>query len=344
MKQTKIGIVGAGNIAREHLSAFAQAENACVTAICDIQRDVADGAAKLFSIPNTYYTIDELVEKADIDAVVLAVPNYVHEEACLKAARNGKHILCEKPMAMTVAQGENMVEVCDKYGVKLQMGFVCRFLSEFEMLKEFTAAGELGEIYFANTSFMRKRGAPVGWFANKAKSGGGSLIDIGVHIIDVAWYLMGRPKPVSAKALNFAKIPNRHPKGVPLYCAYEKDDVFNVEDASHGLITFENGAGLMYQACWTYNGDDADRTLQLHGDKGGAQINPVKIYKEECGYVSEVIPPILPVDCFVKQAEHFARAVQGIEPLRSPGQDGVAVQRMLWGLYRSAETGVEFRL
>lgn len=344
MKKTRIGIIGAGNIAREHLRAYAQAENAEVTAICDVQADVAADAARQFSTPHTFGSIDALVESPEVDAVVLAVPNYVHQEACEKAAKNGKHVFCEKPMTMTVEQGEHMVDTCQRHGVQLLMGFVNRFLPEFELLKEFALAGEFGDIYFANTSVMRQRGAPVGWFSNKAKSGGGALIDIGVHMIDVAWYIMGRPKPVRAKALQYAKIANRHLKGAPLYSAFEKDDTVDVEDASHGLITFENGAGLMYQACWTQNGKEVDMSLALSGDAGGAQIDPVLIYKEECGYLSTIQPPVLFGDCFVKQAEHFARVAQGIEAPRSPGEDGVNVQRMLCGLYRSAETGREVEL
>jgi predicted dehydrogenase len=344
MKEIRIGVIGTGNIGRTHLESIAAAQGARVTAICDKQPHVADEAAEIFHIDKKFYSIDDLVECPDVDAVVLAVPNYVHEEGCLKAAKNGKHVFCEKPMTMTVRQAENMTETCHKYGVTLQMGFCNRFLGESEVLREYIESGLLGDMYYAHTDILRQRGAPVGWFTNKAKSGGGPLIDVGVHMIDLAWFLMGRPKPVAAKALMYDKIPNKYPKGVELYCAYEKDDVFNVEDNSFGMITFENGAGLSYQAAWNYNGTSNDMGLNLQGTKGGAEIMPLKIFKEELGYLTEVKPPLPEGDCYVRQIEHFARAIQGLEPLRTPGEDGVTVQRMLCGLYESARTGKEVKL
>lgn len=345
MANFRFGIIGCGNISRAHMWAIKNSSVLECAGIYDripehakLLNEEFGGEIRIFS------TAEEMLDCPDVDAVILAVPNYQHQPMFELAAAHGKSILCEKPLTMTVAQGEHMVEIAHKYGVKTQMGLCTRFEPYVDAMMDHIKAGNLGDIYFARTDVLRMRGAPTGWFGNKAKSGGGPLIDIGVHYIDVCWYLMGKPKPVRAKALNFAMIPNKYPKGVEIYSSFEKDTVCNVEDSSHGIITFENGAGLMYQAAWSINTEDVEERVEIYGSKGGLIKNPCKLIREEVSGMTETSLKAPEDDCYQLQLEDFARVVRGEKESRTPVEDGLAVQKMLNGLYRSAEEGREVEL
>ena len=344
MKKARIGIIGAGNIAREHTQAFLAAPSAELVGLCDRVPSRAEEVAKANNL-KTYPDAEAMLKDPDIDAVVLAVPNYQHHPMCLAAAAHGKHILCEKPMALNVQQAQEMKAACREHGVHVLMGFCSRYMADALCARTHIQAGSLGEVYMARTDIIRQRGTPTGWFGNKEKSGGGPLIDIGVHMIDLAWFLMGKPQPVAVKALNFhGKIKNRHPKNVEIYSAYELDDTYSVEDSSHGLITFEGGRGLMYQASWSLNAEDVNTRLDLYGDNGGLSFEPLTLYREEQGAMTHTRLLFKPNDCFQEQAEHFAQVVLGQAQPLAPAQDGVMVERMLEGLYRSAMSGEEVRL
>ncbi|MCI5771853.1 MAG: Gfo/Idh/MocA family oxidoreductase [Clostridiales bacterium] len=345
MSDIRYGIIGCGNIARAHLPSCIEGEGI----VCGGLTDRIDGLAEKLSNEygggfRIFKSAEEMVESPDIDAVILAVPNYQHRPMFELAAKNGKHILCEKPLTMTVADGEAMVEIAHKYGVKTQMGLCTRFESYVDAMKEQIDAGLLGDVYFARADLLRMRGAPMGWFGNSQKSGGGPLIDIGVHFIDACWYLLGKPKPVRVKALNYHQIPNRYPKNVDIYKSFEPDTVYDVEDSSHGLITFENGAGLMYQAAWSINAEDVDDRLEVYGSKGGLVKNPCKRISEEATGMTVTSIMAKENNCYTAQLEDFARVIKGEHASRTPVEDGLQIQKILNGLYLSAKTGKEVEL
>ena len=344
-RDVRVGVIGCGNIARAHMEALKNGEGVVCAGVCE---RIPEHAQKLNEEyggdKRIFRDAEEMVKSPDIDAVILAVPNYQHEPMFLLAAEHGKHILCEKPLTMTVAQGEKMVEAAKRAGVKTQMGLCTRFEMDVEAMMDHIRAGNVGEIYLANIEILRQRGAPTGWFGHKEKSGGGPLIDIGVHYIDAAWYLMGKPRPVRCKALNYAAISNRYPKNVEIYSAYEKDDVYDVEDSSHGMITFENGSSIIYQAAWSINAQDEEGRMDLYGVKGGLNNKKHLLIREEASGMTETTLNYTWRDCYTRQLEAFGRVVRGEEESRTPVEDGLAIQRILNGLYLSAQTGKEIKL
>ena len=342
MSDVRFGIIGCGNIARAHLPSLIYGKGITCTGLYDRIPEHAEKLNEEFGGEHkVFYTAEEMLNSPDIDAVIIAVPNYQHAPLFKLAAEHGKHILCEKPLTMTVEMGEQMVAWARQYNVKTQMGLCTRFEPAVDAMMDHIQAGNLGDIYFARTDVIRQRGTPSGWFGHKERSGGGPLIDIGVHYIDVCWYLMGKPKPVRVKALNYAAIANKYPKGVAIYTSYEKDDVYDVEDSSHGIITFENGAGLMYQASWAMNAEDVDDRVEIYGAKGGLVKNPAKLIREEVSGMTTASLAVSDEDCYKLQLEDFARVIRGEKESRVPVEDGLQVQRMLNALYRSAETGRE---
>ncbi len=338
-----IGIIGAGNIAQNaHIPAFLKQDNVAVTAISDINLERARDVAQKHGIEQVVKDFNELVLLDEVDAVSICTGNSVHESATLAAANAGKHILCEKPMAMNVAEAESMLKAVKENGVTFMMGFVNRFRADSKVIADLKDAGKFGEVYYGKCAWMRRRGTPLGWFTNLAKSGGGPVIDIGVHAIDLTWYFMGRPKPVSVSAVTYDKIGNYKTKGIGRWVALDAEDiVFETEDSAAGLIRFENGASMTFDVSWAINSKNTNFYSQIYGSKAGARINPLEIYGEEENYLMDSTPFVYEENAFENQTGHFIKCLrEGKEPI-CPVEDGYQVQKMLNGIYDSARLGRE---
>lgn len=348
MKKLKAGVIGAGNIARSaHLPVYTGplAGTVEVAAIADTNLERAKEAAELFSIPKAYASAADLLAGTDVDFVDICVWNGSHADVAVAAARAGKAILCEKPMADSLAAALNIQAEVNKAGVPFMMAMVSRFTSEAALLHEMVKTGELGDVYYAKTGIVRRRGTPIGWFTDRSKAGGGPVIDIGVHCIDLAWYLMGRPKPVRVSgAVSFA-IGNFMTKGVERWTALDPGDgTFDTEDSASAIIHFENGASMLTEASWALNAQPAHYT-HICGSKGGAVLDPLTILTENAqGYLTDNKPELPQVDPFEKEIAHFIDCLcSGAKP-SVPIEDGVAVQRVLSGIYESAKLGREVEL
>ena len=287
MQKLKIGIVGAGNIAcSAHLPAYNECENTYVEAIADIDYERAKSAAEKFNIPNFYPSVEKMLEEADIDAVDICTWNNAHAPVCIAAAKAGKHVLCEKPMAMNLSDALEMEKAVKASGVIFMLAVPGRFGYENMYLRDMYERGEFGDIYYAKTSTVRRRGTPTGWFTDRKTSGGGPVIDIGVHGIDAAWYIMGCPTPKSISAGVFTKIGDYKTKGVGRWQGTVcPDNKFDCEDSGAGIIRFENDSVLFFEASWAINGPE-HTDLLLCGSKAGASLSPLTIYGERNGYLS----------------------------------------------------------
>lgn len=275
----RIGILGAGNIAQNaHIPSYLKQKDVEIAGIFDINSDRAKDAANKFGIKYVSDNYKEIIDIEEIDAVSICTTNDAHAEIAIAAANAGKHILCEKPMAMNVKEAEDMLKAARDNNIIFMMGFVNRFRSDSKLIKEFADAGKFGEIYYAKTGWFRRRGTPLGWFTNLSKSGGGPVIDIGVHVIDLTWYFMGRPKPISVSAVTYNKIGNYKTKGVSRWIALDADNiVFETEDSASAFIRFENGAAMTVDVSWAINGKDTGIYSDIFGTKAGASLNPLVI-------------------------------------------------------------------
>lgn len=202
-----IAVIGAGTVARDNqIPAFLKCSKAEVTAVFDRHIERAEALAGSYGIPKAYCRLEDVLADKDIDCVSICTGNVSHESLVLAAAEAGKNILCEKPMAISVEQAENMRRAVEKNNVTFMMAFVNRFRQESILLSEMQRQGRFGEIYHARCGWVRRRGTPSGWFTDRTKSGGGAVLDIGVHVIDLTWYLMGRPRPVSVSGVTHRRI------------------------------------------------------------------------------------------------------------------------------------------
>lgn len=343
----RIGFIGAGNICQNaHIPAYLEQDDVELVAVCDLKQERADEVKQRYGMKYATASMDELVSIDEIDAISVCTWNNAHAEAVIKAAGAGKHILCEKPMCMNPAEALEMKKAVDAAGVTFMMGFVNRFRGESRVIKEAVDNGLLGGIYYAKSSLLRRRGTPLGWFTDLSKSGGGPVIDIGVHMLDLTWYLMGRPEPLSVNACIHHELGDYKTKGVSRWEAFDTDNlVFETEDSADGLIRFDNGASILFDVSWAINcGVSSEMNVNLYGNKAGATVFPSMLYGEAAGYLSDsaLNPP--KVKPFSEEIRHFLDCVKtGKKPI-APIEDGISVQRILNGIYESAAAGREIKI
>lgn len=342
----RIGFIGVGNIAQNAIMpAYLKQSDVEIVAVCDLKEARAREVAERHGIPHVYTDFNEMVKRDDIDAISVCTWNNSHAPATIAALQAGKHVLCEKPPAMTVAEAEEMRDAAKDAGKVLMYGLVQRFRTEVTVLKEFMEAGKFGDIYFGKTSILRRRGTPLGWFTDPAKSGGGPVIDIGVHLIDVTRYLMGSPQPTRVSAQVWSPHGDYKTKGVSRWKAFDTDDlVFGVEDIAGGVIHFDNGAAMIFDVSWAANVKEIPFFSQVVGTKAGASVDPFEIYSEEQDYLIDVRPVVEKKNAFEAEVRHFLDCIKtGATPIPN-ADEGVAIQKILNGIYESARLGREVEL
>lgn len=352
MEKLKIGVIGVGNISNEHIQAYLKNPNVELYAFCDINETQLKMMAEKYGVTHTFTNKDEMLALPELDAVSVCTWNSEHAPCTIAALNAGKHVLCEKPMATTVEEAIAMKEAAERSGKLLQIGFVRRFGNDCEVLQDFIQQDFLGEIYYAKATYLRRNGNPMGWFGDVSRSGGGPLIDLGVHVIDLTRYLMGNPKPVSVYGVTFRKLGNRSElKDQKDYVSASATDhdICDVEDMATAMVRYDNGAVLSVETSFSLNLKKPQGTIELFGTKGGARLDPeLELYTDINGYMADVnlcSPTALSFDgLFQKEIDHFADCILHGTPCRAPAQDGIDIMRILRAIYKSAETGHEVLL
>lgn len=354
MTTLKIGVIGTGSISQFHLTPYKNNPNVTLYAVCDMNAERARKTAEQYEIPHAYSNYQELLTNEEIDAVSICTWNDTHAEIAIAALKAGKHVLVEKPLCRTVEEAYQIQQAVYDSGKILQVGFVRRYDPGAQMLRSFIDQGEFGEIYYAKASYIRRLGNPGGWFSDSRRSGGGPLIDIGVHVIDLCWYMMGRPKATSVTGNTYRKLGDRsHIQHLTSYKAadYNQGNQCNdVEDLANALIRFENGASLMIDVSFTLHAKENEGTVKLYGEKGGFEIDPeVVIVTEKHNTIVNISPQMDNKGfqfekAFQAEIDHFVDCIKtGKQPI-SPVEDGVEVMKILRGIYESASIGKEVYL
>ncbi|MBM3458779.1 MAG: Gfo/Idh/MocA family oxidoreductase [Armatimonadetes bacterium] len=345
LTQLGIGIIGSGGIARgAHLPGYkaCEGDGVRVLACADVNETVARQTAAQFDVPHVFTDYKKMLEMDEIQAVSVCTPNFLHMQPTIDALEAGKHVLVEKPLAINATEGRAMAAAAERTGMKLQVGFMTRFQSSAQALKRFISGGEMGEIYFARAHAMRRRGIP-GWgvFTQKDKQGGGPLIDIGVHILDLTLWLMGHPQPVLCSGQTYAKFGKR--EGVLGLMGQWDPAIFTVEDFAVGLVRFENGATLVLQSSFCANQEERDRfNTELFGTEGGCSYNPCKMFFERHKTLIDCSPAFLPqVKAHEAEIKAFVRAILDDTPVPVTAEEGLMTTRIMDAIYRSSEEGRE---
>lgn len=347
-KKLRIGIIGTGGISHVHMVGYNVLENVEVVAACDINESRVMEFCEKYGVKKLYTDYNEMLRLEELDGVSVCTWNNSHAAATIAALNAGKNVLCEKPMAMNAIEAQKMKDAADKSGKILMIGFVKRFGMETRICKEFIDNGHLGEIYYAKASYLRRCGNPGGWFADIKRSGGGPLIDLGVHVIDQVRYLMGKPKPVSVSAATFNRIGMRYDvKGIERYKAADYSDYCDVEDMAAALVRFDNGAVLSVETSFSLNIKEDSSSLELFGTKAGARLEPkLEIYSEIDDYLVDISPRYNKEkntfdEWFSKEIAHFTDCIANGTECISPAQDGIELMKILDAAYTSAKAGKE---
>ncbi len=351
MSKIKVAIVGTGSISGVHIKSYlALPDEFELYALCDINESRLKAKGEKYGITRLFTDEAEMLASLpEIDAVDVCTWNAAHAPCTIMALNAGKHVFCEKPMAMNVEEAVAMKEAAEKNGKLLMIGFVRRFGRDCDILKDFIAGGTLGDIYYAKAHYLRRNGNPGGWFGNTALSGGGPLIDLGVHVIDLARYVMGNKKPVSVYGVTYKKLGNRpNIKGTKAYLSAgaANADVCDCEDFASALIRFEDGSVISVEASFSLNIKKDVGKLEFFGDKGGAMIDDkLYIFTDMNGYLVNVdldAKSTFSFDTdFTKEFKNFADAINGTAECRNPADDGIAMMQILRAIYKSAELGHE---
>ena len=354
MKTYNVGIVGCGGISRwAHYPFYKNDKRVKVVAVCDIIKERAEGFVRdCYPEAAVYTDYRDLVAREDIDCVDICTPNYLHSEIAVAAFAHGKNVFSEKPDAVSPEKAIAMKEAAEKAGKLLMVMRNNRFADASAYMKKYIEAGRMGEIYAGRCAWQRRRGIPGkgGWFTTKAQSGGGPLIDLGVHMIDLAVWLMGNPTPVAVSGNTFCKFASNDVSDSVNSNFGDKKagGTFDVEDLAMGMIRFDNGAVLQIEFSWASNVKEEHRFVELRGTKAGMlwlDGNTLEIYSEDDGQLTNTkMAGNLRDDGHVRNLRHFYDVLDGeCEPCFKP-QQGVDMIKILSAVYESAKTGQEVKL
>lgn len=346
----RVAVIGAGLVAKTfHVPAFLACPGVEISAVYDRRLEKAEAlAAPLGAKAFTDY--GELLRSGAADAVTICTRTDMHCPMAVQAARAGKHIFLEKPMATSAAEAKEICEETERAGVTFMLGMINRFRTESLILTERREAGLMGDIYHADARWIRRRGIPSnGWFVQKALSGGGAGIDIGVHAIDTAWYLMGSPEPVAVSAVTHSRLGDAGARGLSSWgTEAPAGRPMDVEEAAAALIRFENGKSMTLTVSWAINGPEEDFNLKIYGTREGASLNPFVIYGMEQGYCADIQPKFVRDDAwkegFKNEIAHFVHCVESGKQPVSSARSCYTVQRMIDAIYESASRAEEIRL
>jgi predicted dehydrogenase len=350
----RLGIIGAGSNARSHMTA-ARNVGVQVVAVTDVDQKATKRAADEFDIAHAPADPKKLVALDEVDAVVVSVPNRFHAEMAILALKAGKDVLLEKPMALNAAECRKVNAAAKKAKRFVQVGFVNRYRGSSATAKRLVDAGRLGDIYHIKANYYRRRGIPGlgGWFTTKALSGGGPLIDLGVHIIDLALFVAGSPKPKRVSGKVYANFGSRMKEYL-----YESmwagpprlGGTFDVEDSAHALVRLEGGATMEINTTWAGNFPDGavPSVMGFFGNKGGMTFelggSTVRLATEQDGMNVDVVPKFAEVAPFDEQMRRFIASIETRTEPQASGEVGLMVQSILDAIYRSSEEDREVEI
>lgn len=338
MKKLKIGVIGLG-MGAGHIDLYKEHPASDVKALADLDEKRLKEVGEKHRINNLYTDAEKMLKEEKPDIVSIAVPNKFHKDLTIAAMKAGSHVLCEKPMAMNTGEAEEMLETSKKYGKRLMIDFSFRFTPQAYAMKKEVESGILGDIYFARTIWLRRRGLPGfgGWFGTKALSGGGPVIDLGVHRLDLALWLMDYPEPEWIMANTFNPIAKEKAK--------KENKNFDVEDMGVAMIRFKNGAMLELEASWASNiKNNEEMETRLLGSKAGMrQVNlnegysfNAEIYIDHDGrqYDMTLHPPVPEAK---SSMYHFVDSIVSGTAHTATAEEGVTIMKILDAIYQSAE-------
>ena len=342
-KKVKMGIAGIGAMGQGHVQAFTANPDSDIVAICDQSKEWVEHCKKEWGTKYAFTNWEDLVACDAVEAVAVCLPTVFHDPVTIGALNNGKHVLCEKPMAMNTEKAQAMADAAQRSGKILMVSYNQRFGPDIQYMKKYIDDGNLGEVYFARTGWRRAMGVlPArkvqratgeqysrNWF-NEKKMGGGAASDLGSHVVDLAMYLMGFPKVKQVVGMAYNKF-------LPEFLAGLGVDS-DADDHAVGFAKFENGASMQIEASYGSYIEHEKIFQAIYGDKGGAHREsgqPVKVFTKSAAGEYKTITPTIDIPA-TSPMNHFVECIlENKTPIVTPEQ-GVAVTQILEGIYISS--------
>ena len=362
-KKLNIGVISCSVMAQLHMKAVIDHPNAELYMICDINEALLNETAAKYNISRKTTDYRQMLADPAVDAVIIVTPDQTHREISVAALEAGKHVLCEKPMAATPADAKKMLEARDRTGKMLTIGYQYRHFPENQVAKKVVDSGVLGDVYYAEATYLRRRGVPTwGVFTDKAKQGGGPLIDIGTHALDLTLFLMNNYDVDYVCGTSFEKLGHtldaKHQGQVNYRGEFDtwNNETYDVEDSAVGFIKMKNGATIVLRAAWAINmaedyaANGAAYTM-LAGTEGGldtkegrVRLNHVVAEYPTISWVGNKVGGYIPGFSQgpapkSKEAEIWVKALKGEGELFVTADQAYVVTRILDAIYESNRTG-----
>jgi predicted dehydrogenase len=343
----RAGVVGLGYAGEQHLKNFARVPGVEAVALAGLERDRLRELGGRYGVPDLYTSWEDLVARDDLDIVSIGAPNHLHSPIAVAALEGGRHVLCEKPLARNGAEAQRIVEAAREADRAVHIAFTQRERGDVQALKRHVEEGNLGRIYHTKATWMRRNGIPGmgGWFTSKQLAGGGPLIDLGVHMVDMALYLMGEPAVESVSCATYAELGPQGRGGWAGKGLVAGESPYEVEDLATAFIRLSGGATLTLEAGWAvYRESSDDFGVTLYGTEGGAQMkvknygtsDTVRIYTDVAGVPAVVTPEIEPREGHLAVVRRFVETIRSGDWKGQHGEDGLDRARIIDACYASA--------
>lgn len=344
MKKLKMGIIGVGGIAQErHIPAYLQFRDKVeIEAVHDVNHMRAKEVADRFDIPYVFKEYRDLLKK--VDAVTICTPNKFHAEITLDALYAGVHVLCEKPMAITIKQCEEMIQASKETGKILSIGYHYRF-TESAQLAHNVAPGLIGDPLVTRVRALRRRKVPSwGVFTNKDLQGGGSLIDFGCHFLDLALWILNNPDPYEVIGKTYNRL-SKQPNQPNEWGTFDNEN-FQVDDHVSAYITFKDHSSMLFECFWAANIKEDVKHISISGANGGLNVFPYESYQVKDGeyYTEERNIGIDQEEAGVLQAKNFIESCLGEAELINKPEQALIVTRIISAIYKSCEDGTSVKI
>lgn len=286
----KIGIIGCGGIAfGKHLPSLSQVEGVEIVAFCDLIEERAEKAAQEYGVKEakTFKNYQDLLD-LELDAVHVCTPNDTHAEISIASMHADKHVMCEKPMAISSEEAQAMIDAMEETGKKLTIAYQNRFRKDSQFLYQIAQEGQLGKMYLGKAKAIRRRAVPTwGVFLDEEAQGGGPLIDIGTHALDLTLWVMNNYKPKYVVGNAYRELAENE-NAANAWGPWDPQE-YTVEDSAFGFITMENGASIILESSWALNSlDVGEAKTSIYGSKMGADMEDgLRLNGEEHGALFE---------------------------------------------------------
>ena len=333
MEKTKVAVIGLGGIAQLiHLPNLTKMSNVNVVSVAEINKSRLNTIADNFNIKERYTNYNELLEKSDVDAVIIATPTSAHKEVAVASFKAKKDVLVEKPLARTYNEGKSIVDAAKKNKKKIMIGMNLRYRPDAMILRSLLGAGEIGNPFYVKCGWIRRQSSSQKWFTKKEESGGGVIVDLGISLLDLSLWLLDYPavNSVSTQCYNH--------------------NTRNVEDTALSFLRCKNSSSISIETSWSLPIEKDIFYLTVYGTKGAASLNPFRIYKKIDAQFIDLTPSQSesPMSSFKKsylnELKSFIGAVRGLNPVFSSGEQSLLRLKIIDAMYQSTKQKIEIKL